>query len=117
MFSSFLGALFATLGLVYIQENLGWGLGYGVPTVGLILSLFLFYLGTLIYRHKVKTRSPASDLIRVPVTAFKNQRLPLPDDPLELHELGRQYYVASGKRQIHHTPAFKYVPVNSSTTQ
>lgn len=116
MFSSFLGGLFATLGLVYIQENLGWGLGYGVPTVGLILSLLVFYLGTPMYRHKVTTTSPTSDLIRVPVTAFKNRKLPIPSDPSELHELDRQYYVATGRRQVHHTPLFKFVPENLSTT-
>lgn len=109
MFSAFLGALFATIGLVYIQENLGWGLGYGVPTVGLILSLLLFYIGTPIYRHKVMTTSPTSDLIRIPITAFKNRKLPIPSDPSELHELDRLYYVASGKRQVDHTPVFKYV--------
>ncbi|CAN1349016.1 Protein NRT1/ PTR FAMILY 5.1 [Linum perenne] len=32
MFSSFLGGLIANIGLVYIQENVGWGLGYGIPT-------------------------------------------------------------------------------------
>ncbi|PKI40610.1 hypothetical protein CRG98_039020 [Punica granatum] len=109
MFSSFLGALFATLGLVYIQENLGWGLGYGVPTVGLVLSLFLFYLGTPIYRHKVSATSPTSDLIRVPASAFRNRRLPVPSDPSELHELSRQCYVASGKRQVHHSAVFKFL--------
>ncbi|KAJ7959565.1 protein NRT1/ PTR FAMILY 5.2-like [Quillaja saponaria] len=110
MFSSFLGALIATLGLVYIQENLGWGLGYGIPTVGLLLSLFIFYLGTPIYRHKVsKTRSPARDFIRVPFSAFRNRKLQLPNDPLELHELELQYYITSGKRQVYHTPVLRFL--------
>lgn len=108
MFSSFLGALFATLGLVYIQENLGWGLGYGIPTAGLILSLFIFYMGTPIYRHKVrKSKSPARDLIGVPIAAFKNRKLKLPTQPSELHELELQQYSSSGKRQVHHTPSFR----------
>ncbi|MBA0867810.1 hypothetical protein Goshw_004546 [Gossypium schwendimanii] len=110
MFSSFLGALFATLGLVYIQENLGWGLGYGVPTVGLLVSLLVFYLGTPIYRHKVrKTKSPARDLIQVPVTAFKNRKLQLPQNPCQLHEHEPQYYINSGKRQVHYTPIFRFL--------
>lgn len=108
MFSSFLGALLATLGLVYIEENMGWGLGYGIPTVGLLLSLFIFYLGTPIYRHKVrKTKSPASDLIQVPIAAFKNRKLRLPNNPSELHESELQYYIDSRKRQVHHTPVFR----------
>lgn len=114
MFSSFLGALFATLGLVYIQENLGWGLGYGIPTVGLLFSLFIFYLGTPIYRHKVrKSRSPARDLIRVPMAAFRNRKLDLPASPSELYEVELQSYsgdsAGGGKRQVQHTPIFRFL--------
>lgn len=108
MFSSFLGALFATLCLVYIQENMGWGLGYGIPTAGLLLSLFIFYLGTPLYRHKVrKTKSPTRDLIQVPIASFKNRKLQLPSDPSELHEFELQHYIDSGKRQLYPTLIFK----------
>lgn len=93
MFSSFLGALIATLGLVYIQENLGWGLGYGIPTIGLLLSLFIFYLGTPIYRHKVRrTKSPARDLVRVPVAVFLNRKLKLPRQSTELNGFEPRLY-------------------------
>ncbi|XP_034888531.1 protein NRT1/ PTR FAMILY 5.1 isoform X2 [Populus alba] len=61
MFSSFLGALFATLCLVYIQENFGWGLG----------------------------------------------KLQLPNSPSELQEFDLQYYIQTGKRQVHHTPVLR----------
>ncbi|KAJ6697051.1 hypothetical protein OIU85_003416 [Salix viminalis] len=108
MFSSFLGALFATLCLVYIQENLGWGLGYGIPAVGLLLSLFIFYLGTPIYRHKVrKSKSPARELFQVLIAAFNNRKLQLPTSPSELQEFEQQYYIQTGKRQVHHTPVLR----------
>ncbi|CAH8376382.1 unnamed protein product [Eruca vesicaria subsp. sativa] len=110
MFSSFLGALFATLGLVYIQENLGWGLGYGIPTVGLLVSLVVFYIGTPFYRHKViKSDNIAKDLVRVPIAAFKNRNLHCPSDLLELHELDSHYYKSTGKHQVHHTPIFRFL--------
>nr|VDC89913.1 unnamed protein product [Brassica oleracea] len=110
MFSSFLGALFATLGLVYIQENLGWGLGYGIPTLGLLVSLMVFYIGTPFYRHKViKSENLAKDLVRVPIAAFKNRKLHCPNDVLELHELDSHYYKSTGKHQVHHTPIFRFL--------
>ncbi|KAL7229260.1 hypothetical protein ACSBR2_007878 [Camellia fascicularis] len=110
MFSSFIGALLATLGLVYIQDNLGWGLGYGIPTAGLLLSLFIFYSGTPLYRHKVrKTKSPAGELLRVPIVAFANRKLRVPSHPSELHEFELQHYIHSGKRQIHHSPIFRFL--------
>lgn len=108
MFSTFAGALLATIGLVYIQENLSWGLGYGIPTVGLIFSLVIFYIGTPNYRHKVrKSQYPARDLFRVPIVAFANRKIDLPNDPSELHEFDMQYYFSTGKRQVHHTPVFR----------
>ncbi|KAJ4825309.1 hypothetical protein Tsubulata_047494 [Turnera subulata] len=108
MFSSFLGALIATLGLVYIQENNGWGLGYGIPTVGLLLSLVIFYLGTPLYRHKARnTGSPTRSLIQVVVAAFRRRKLQLPDNPLGLHELEPQYYTDRRKRQLHHTTVWR----------
>ncbi|XP_057789548.1 protein NRT1/ PTR FAMILY 5.1 isoform X1 [Salvia miltiorrhiza] len=110
MFSAFTGALFATLGLVYIQENLGWGLGYGIPTVGLILSLIIFYIGTPLYRHKVRrTNKPAGDILRVVVTAVANARLERPAHPSELHELDQHYYITTRKRRVHHTPVFRFL--------
>ncbi|XP_022941678.1 protein NRT1/ PTR FAMILY 5.1-like [Cucurbita moschata] len=115
MFSSFLGALFATLGLVYIQDNLGWGLGYGIPTVGLLFSLLIFYFGTPLYRHKVtKSRTLARDFIQVPITAFRNRNLQLPPTSAELYELELHTYsrnaaAAGGRRQVEHTPIFRFL--------
>ncbi|GAB4832030.1 hypothetical protein Ancab_006048 [Ancistrocladus abbreviatus] len=109
MFSAFLGSLFATSGLVYIQENLGWGLGYGIPTIGLTVSLIIFYVGTRIYRHKPRNngRSPARDVIDVIIFAWVNRRLKLPRQASELYELDAQHYVANGKRQVLHSPNFR----------
>eukprot|EP00262_Sarcandra_glabra_P000577 TRINITY_DN10699_c0_g1_i1.p1 TRINITY_DN10699_c0_g1~~TRINITY_DN10699_c0_g1_i1.p1 ORF type:complete len:588 (-),score=47.78 TRINITY_DN10699_c0_g1_i1:184-1947(-) len=110
MFSTFLGALFATLGLVYIQENFGWGLGYGIPTVGLISSLLIFYIGTPYYRHKVrKNKSPTRDLVRVSAAAFANRRLNVPADPSDLYELEPQHYLINGRRRVYHTPSFRFL--------
>lgn len=108
MFSSFVGALMATVGLVYIQENLGWGLGYGIPTVGLLISLLIFYTGTPMYRHKVrKSNSPTGDLFRVVISAFAKRKLDLPRDSSELHEFELQHYIDTGKRQVYHTSNFR----------
>lgn len=111
MFTSFLGALVATLGLVYIQENFGWGLGYGIPTIGLLLSLVIFSIGTPIYRHKNRAaKSPARDLIRVPIVAFRNRKLELPINPSsDLYEHEHQHYISGGKRQYTSFEVYNYV--------
>ncbi|ERM96792.1 hypothetical protein AMTRI_Chr08g209370 [Amborella trichopoda] len=110
MFSAFTGALFANLGLVYIQDNLGWALGYGIPTIGLLCSLFLFYVGTPNYRHKPrKTNNPTRNIFRVIARAIANRRLELPQEVNKLHELEPQDYMIAGRRQLCYTDRFRFL--------
>ncbi|KAK3139069.1 hypothetical protein QOZ80_5AG0377330 [Eleusine coracana subsp. coracana] len=116
MFSSFAGGLVAVLVLVYVQENVGWGVGYAVPTAGLALSLLLFYAGTPLYRHKPVGRGveaavgPVRLVGRVVRAAFAKRRRslrPVGDEVLSLlHERDASWYKAAGKRRLHHTPAY-----------
>ncbi|XP_061372640.1 protein NRT1/ PTR FAMILY 5.1-like [Gastrolobium bilobum] len=109
-FSTSLGILLATLLVVYIQDRFGWGLGYGLSAIGLLLSIIIFFMGIPIYRYKSgKERNPTMDYIKVPVVAFRNRNLQLPSSPSELHEFELQHYISSGRRQIHHTPHFRFL--------
>ncbi|XP_020578979.1 protein NRT1/ PTR FAMILY 5.2-like [Phalaenopsis equestris] len=58
MFSIFFGTLFANSFLVYVQDNVGWTLGYALPTLGLLISIMIFVAGTPFYRHKPLAGSP-----------------------------------------------------------
>ncbi|KAL9269792.1 NRT1/ PTR FAMILY 5.1-like protein [Drosera capensis] len=110
LFSAYFGTLFANSGLVYIQDNLGWGLGYGIPTISLVVALIVFYIGTPRYRHKPKTSKTAERYaFKVIASAFSNRRVKVPSELSELHELGRQYYVSNEKRQVPHTNHFRFL--------
>lgn len=50
--------------LSYIQENLNWGLGFGVPCILMVAALLLFLLGTKTYRYSIN-RYEESPLLRV----------------------------------------------------
>ena len=60
--------------LSYIQDNLNWGLGFGIPCIGMILGLLLFLLGTRTYRYSVKghERGPFMRIGQVFIAAAKN---------------------------------------------
>ncbi|KAH9314486.1 hypothetical protein KI387_023113, partial [Taxus chinensis] len=110
MFSVFFGALVAQIGLVYVQENVGWALGYGIPTVGLFVSVIVFMLGTPYYRHKVRTAdSPIRRIFRVLVAAICKWRVAVPDDVSKLYELDFKEYQAAGKHPIFHTPTLRFL--------
>ncbi|KAL0008029.1 hypothetical protein SO802_009531 [Lithocarpus litseifolius] len=69
------GSSVATLIISYVQENLSWGLGFGIPCVVMVVALGLFLLGTRTYRYSIKeVKSPFVRIGRVFVTAIKNRR-------------------------------------------
>ncbi|KAJ3676485.1 hypothetical protein LUZ60_003897 [Juncus effusus] len=108
-FGSFIGALLSTI-MVYLQDNKGWGIGYGIPTIGLFVSLIVFYAGVPLYRHKpTKSQSPISEIFGVYKKAFVNRRIKISDESSEvtLHELEPKEYIMTAKRQLLHTSCFK----------
>ncbi|KAF7022310.1 hypothetical protein CFC21_035105 [Triticum aestivum] len=107
MFSIFLGTLFANTVLVYIQDKIGWTVGYALPTIGLAVSIAVFTAGTPLYRHK--PTSPESSLAKmagVIVAAVRKCRVPAPADPRDLHELDPEHYDRKKTSSLPHTPNF-----------
>ncbi|KAL0016211.1 hypothetical protein SO802_003280 [Lithocarpus litseifolius] len=54
----------AVLGLSYVQDNLSWGLGFGIPCILMIIALAIFLLGTRTYRYCIK-RDETSPFVRI----------------------------------------------------
>ncbi|KAG6739393.1 hypothetical protein POTOM_056989 [Populus tomentosa] len=84
--------------VVYIQEAMGWKVGFGVPVVLMILSTLSFFLASPIY---VKPKAKASWLIgfaRVLVASFRKRRIELSSldtDELYHHRKGSALVVPS----------------------
>ncbi|KAK9743272.1 hypothetical protein RND81_03G228000 [Saponaria officinalis] len=70
-----LGALLGIGVLSYVQDNLSWGLGFGIPCIILVIALLIFVLGTSTYRFikKSEGQSPFSRIGRVFVRAARNR--------------------------------------------
>ncbi|XP_010529172.1 PREDICTED: protein NRT1/ PTR FAMILY 5.2-like [Tarenaya hassleriana] len=117
MFSIFFGTLFANTVLVYIQDNVGWALGYGLPTMGLAISITIFLLGTPFYRHKVPTGSPFTKMARVFVASLRKSALSLPSDTTLLHELPLEHYASKNAFIIRPTPSLRFLDKASVKTE
>lgn len=57
-FGQCFGALIALSVLLYVEDYIGWGVGFGIPTVAMALALSLFLYGSKFYRHQVIFSSP-----------------------------------------------------------
>ncbi|GMP77554.1 hypothetical protein CsSME_00033799 [Camellia sinensis var. sinensis] len=108
MFTVFFGLLFGNTLIVYTQENLGWALGYGLPTLGLAISVIVFLAGTPFYRHRKPSGSPFTRMLRVIVAAVRKWRVPIPSDSKELYELDLEEYI-KGKFRIDSTPTLRFL--------
>ncbi|KAL1219890.1 Protein NRT1/ PTR FAMILY 5.11 [Cardamine amara subsp. amara] len=77
MFGSCVSILSTRLVSSYIQEDLSWSLGFGIPSLSMLLALFLFLLGTKTYRFSTTRegkKNPFARISRVFMEALKNRR-------------------------------------------
>ncbi|WVZ55402.1 hypothetical protein U9M48_006064 [Paspalum notatum var. saurae] len=109
MFTIFLGILFSSTVLVYLQDNVSWSIGYGIPTLGLMVSIAIFLVGTKLYRHKVPLGSPFTSMGKVLAAALWKWSVPVPADAKELHELDLEEYARKRKFRMDSTNAMRFL--------
>ncbi|KAH9771862.1 protein NRT1/ PTR FAMILY 3.1 [Citrus sinensis] len=78
--------LVAVTVLVYIQDNVGWNWGLGIPTVAMFLSIIAFVFGYPLYRNLNPAGSPFVRLMQVCVAAFRKRKLDMVSDPNVLYQ-------------------------------
>lgn len=85
--------------LVYIQENMGWEIGYGVLVLVMLISLVVFFLGSSFYvKPKVK-ESLIIGLIQVVVASYRKRNLKcsLGNSDVAYHQKGSSILLPSEK--------------------
>ena len=76
--SAAIAVLIALTAIVYIQDHLGWKVGFGVPAILMFLSAFLFFFASPFYVKQKPSTSFFAGFIQVPVVAYKNRKLAFP---------------------------------------
>ncbi|KAK9269263.1 hypothetical protein L1049_001033 [Liquidambar formosana] len=108
-FSMGMATLTALTFIVYIQDNVGWGWGLGIPTVGMALSIVAFVIGSRLYKMVKPGGSPFVRLAQVIVAAVKKRKAALPADPGLLYENKELDAAISSQGRLLHTNQFKWV--------
>ncbi|KAK9272728.1 hypothetical protein L1049_003105 [Liquidambar formosana] len=67
--------------IVYVQSDVSWAIGLGIPTCLMFVSCALFFLGTRIYVIVKPEGSPLTSVAQVVVASTKKRGLKLPDHP------------------------------------
>ncbi|XP_015163861.1 protein NRT1/ PTR FAMILY 8.3-like [Solanum tuberosum] len=102
-FSINIGALISSTLIVWIQENAGWGLGFGIPAVFMSIAIASFFFGTPLYRFQKPGGSPLTRMCQVLVAAFHKRNLSVPDDNTLLYETPDESSAIEGSRKLLHT--------------
>jgi len=85
-FSMGVATLLALTVIVYIQENVGWGWGLGIPTIFMAISIVCFVVGYPLYNNPKPAGSPLVRVAQVAVAAWKKRKATVPADPSVLYE-------------------------------
>lgn len=73
-----LSTIIALSVIVYIQENLGWKIGFGIPAMLMFISVVSFILGSPFYAKVKPGHSLLTSFVQVVVVAVKNRKLSNP---------------------------------------
>jgi len=85
--SAAISVIIALTVIVYIQDHVGWKVGYGVPAALMLLSTISFLLASPLYvKNKVQS-SLLTGFAQVIAVTYKNRKLSLPpkDSPELYH--------------------------------
>ncbi|KAK9291166.1 hypothetical protein L1049_009354 [Liquidambar formosana] len=108
-FSMGMATLTALTVVVYVQENVSWGWGLGIPTIGMALSIVAFVIGSPLYKNVKPGGSPFVRLAQVVVAAVKKRKVVAPADPGLLYENKELDAAISLQGRLLHTNQFKWL--------
>ncbi|CAD6262461.1 unnamed protein product [Miscanthus lutarioriparius] len=81
------GMIISGVFIVWIQQNISWGLGFGIATACIALAFGGFVLATPMYKRRMPTGTPLKSLGQVVVAAFRKVSLRAPADASLLYEV------------------------------
>ncbi|CAI9100370.1 OLC1v1037351C1 [Oldenlandia corymbosa var. corymbosa] len=90
--------------IAYIQNNHGWGLGFGIPVLLMLISTIIFLLGSKLYVKIKADKGLMAGFAQVMAVAWKNKHLTLP--PSDSHGL---YYHRKDSKIIHPTQRLRFL--------
>ncbi|XP_059655244.1 protein NRT1/ PTR FAMILY 8.3-like isoform X2 [Cornus florida] len=106
-FSINIGALVSSSLIVWIQDNVGWGLGFGIPALCMGIAIVSFFSGTALYRFEKPGGSPLVRMCQVLFASIRKWNFEVPTDSSILYETPDKISAIEGSRKLDHTDEFK----------
>ncbi|KAE8718551.1 Protein NRT1/ PTR FAMILY 2.6 [Hibiscus syriacus] len=84
-FTFYAACVVSSIGIVYVEDNISWGLGFGICAVFNFLGLIIFLAGNRFYRHDKAGGSPYTSLARVIVAAVRKRKVLISSESKDYH--------------------------------
>ncbi|KAL0346135.1 UNVERIFIED_CONTAM: protein NRT1/ PTR FAMILY 3.1 [Sesamum radiatum] len=104
-----IASLLALTVVVYIQDNVSWGWGLGIPTIAMGLSLVAFIFGASLYKKIKPMGSPFVRVAQVIVAAVKKRNIVGAADPRALYENRELDADISTNGRLVHSDQFNHI--------
>ncbi|XP_073145437.1 protein NRT1/ PTR FAMILY 3.1-like [Henckelia pumila] len=109
--------LVANTVIVYIQDNIGWDWGLGIPTVAMAISIVAFIFGYPLYRKMDPVGSPFTRLLQVVVAAYRKRKAAMVSDHSLLYENEEIDAAISVNGKLVHTKNMEFLDKGSIVTE
>ncbi|KAI4356533.1 hypothetical protein L6164_000550 [Bauhinia variegata] len=102
------GLILGVTVIVYVQDNVSWGVADIILTAVMAFSLLIFIIGRPFYRYRSPLGSPLTPMLQVLVAAISKRKLPYPSNPAaQLYEVPKSQ-ITNG-RLLYHTDKLKFL--------
>ena len=81
------GLMLGVTVIVYVQDNVGWGVANIILTVLMAITVIAFYVGRPLYRYRGPEGNPLKPILQVIIAAIRKRNLTCPSDPALLFEV------------------------------
>ncbi|XP_024027406.1 protein NRT1/ PTR FAMILY 8.3-like isoform X2 [Morus notabilis] len=108
-FSIYIGILMSSTLIVWIEDNVGWGPGFGVLALFVGIAIAGFISGTPRYRFQTPGESPITRMCQVLVASCRKWNLKVPSDGSVLFETREKSSVIEGSYEVNHTATLKFL--------
>ncbi|KAG2546812.1 hypothetical protein PVAP13_9KG046300 [Panicum virgatum] len=91
--------------IIYVQSNVSWPIGLGIPTALMFLACVLFFMGTKLYVRVTPEGSPFTSVVQVLSAALRKRSLKQPKDPKQ--DLFDPPHTSAMVTKLAHTDQFR----------
>ncbi|RWR81575.1 protein NRT1/ PTR FAMILY 5.6 [Cinnamomum micranthum f. kanehirae] len=101
------GLLLGVTVVVYVQDNVSWGIAVVILTSAMAITTLVFLMGRPFYRYRAPEGSPFIPMLQVLVAALAKRNLPYPSDSSQLYEVPKSQ--KGNKRLLQHTRKLRFL--------